>query len=282
MAHHTPPCTRLLLLDGSPGATALLLMAAHGAMPRFDAVLVPNTRWEPKHSRQDLNTLARLATDAGMRWIHAPTGDTQRDVLEGVIMPLPLHTLTADGVRGRLPQVCAHRQGVALSTSVRRLLGHPRPYPVPQGAMARCATGATLDHTRDPLPSGPPYLRFHRPLIDIGWTKADCAALVAYHGLPRHLDLACLACPQRSNTAWRHLRQNSSAEWDEAVAVDATVRHGHPDPASRGMPPGTTFHLHPDRLPLEQADLSPNTDPHGCLPWSGNRTPQPNPNGDGR
>lgn len=281
----------MLLIDGSPGANALLLLAAQQVLPRFDAVLVPDTGWMLPRTRRQLDRLAGVATtdaNIGMRWVRAQTSDTAREALEGVALPLPLHTLTVDGAQGRLPQGCARRQGVALSNTVRRLLGHPRPHPIPEGVVAECAIGTTLDHTGTPAPTGPPYIRFRRPLTTIGWTDADCVALLTYYGLPTALDMACLACPQRTNPAWRCVRDNDPQTFADAVAVDVTLRHGHPDPASYGRPSGTTFYLHPDRVPLDQADLesgtSTGTDRSGCAPWRRPGTPVPSTeqNGNGR
>lgn len=277
----------MLLIDGTPGAITLLLLASQRVVPSFEAVLVPDTGWMLPRTRRDLDRLANLATDTGMRWIHAPTGNTAHETVNGPLMPLPLYTLNADGAQGRLPQGCAQRQGVALSNTVRRLLGHPRPHPVPEGVVAECATDTTLDHTGTPDPTGPTYIRFRRPLIAIGWTDADCAALLTYYGLPTTMDLACIACPLRSNRAWRHLRDTDPASFADAVAVDVTLRHGHPDPALHGRPSGTTFYLHPDRVPLGQTDLesgtSTGTDRSGCAPWHrpGTQIPYTEVNRDG-
>ncbi len=62
------PRLRLLLLDGSPGAAALLLLAAHRALPSFDAVLVPDTGWYPAAGYRALNRLRGIASEAGMGW----------------------------------------------------------------------------------------------------------------------------------------------------------------------------------------------------------------------
>jgi len=268
MPHHPPSRKRLLLIDGNPGATTLLLLAAHGAIPAFDAVLAPYTGWFPNQTLDHLDLLGRIATGVGMDWVRAETEDTAQESLDGARVPLPLHTLTADDVAGRLPQGCARRQGMALRGAVRHLLGYPRPTSVPGHVVVECATGAGLEQARIPLTRGPRYVRYRRPLVDIGWTSTDCRALLAHHELPADLDLACIACPMRSHRAWRHLRTTDPAAFAEAVAVDATLRHGHPDPALRGMPPGTLFFLHPDRVPLDRADLSVDHGPQlsGCVP----------------
>ncbi|MCK9872435.1 hypothetical protein [Nocardiopsis dassonvillei] len=271
MAYRTPPRQRLLLMDGSPGGATLLVLAARGAIPTFDAVLVPDTRWYPAQTYRYLERLRRIATEAAMPWHWAATSDTTQDCLNRYrSCPLPLFTLTPDDVPGRLPQGCARRQGTALATTVRHLLSYPRPTPVPDGIRAECARGEGLEHACHPMASGPRYVLFRRPLADIGWTQRDCRAFLGHHGLDEEPSLACVACPLRSNQGWARLRATEPAAFAEAVAVDATLRHGHPEAALHGMPPGTTFFLHPDRVPLDQADLSADTDAvtDGCVPWA--------------
>ncbi|MFE9246441.1 hypothetical protein [Nocardiopsis sp. NPDC006938] len=269
MTHHPPLRTRLLLIDGSPGATTLLVLAAHGAIPAFDAVVALDIGRNLVRS-QPLVALRQMAIAAGMDWNLAQTGDTVQAALDGTVLPLPLFTLTPDGVRGRLPHGCARRQSFALTGVVRQLLGYPRPRPVPDGIVAECATGTALGQPQAPPSTGPRYVRVRHPLIEIGWTRSDCAAFLAHHELPAELDLACIACPLRSNRAWRQLREDAPAAFAEAVAVDTTLRHGHPSPARRGMPPGTQFFLHPDRVPLDQVDLTEpgEAEPSGCTPWT--------------
>lgn len=285
MTHHPPPRSRVVLIDGGPGATTLLVLAANGVISRFDAVVVLDTGRNLAHHRP-LVGLRRIAVGAGMDWILAETGPVVQASLDSSVLPLPMFTLAPDGAQGRLPNGCARRQSFALLGVVRHLLGYPRPRPVPDGVVAECATGTALGQVQTPPSTGPHYVRVRHPLTEIGWTRSDCAAFLAHHSLPAELDLACVACPLRSNQPWRHLREADSATFADAVAVDATLRHGHPDPARRGMPPGTQFFLHPDRVPLDQVDLTgPNgSELSGCAPWAcrGNGTGTPEQEGGNR
>ncbi|WP_223830220.1 hypothetical protein [Nocardiopsis quinghaiensis] len=262
----------MLLLDSSPGATALLILAAHRALPPFDAVLIPDTGWYPPTGYRMLERLRRVALQAAMGWEPVKTAPIAHRTLNpgGALCPLPLFALHPDGAPGRLPEGCARSTAVALTHRIRRLLGYPRSNPVPGGVVAECATGAGLEHVRFPLPTGPRYVLFRRPLVDIGWTSRDCRALLHHHGLEDGPDMACVACPHRSNHGWARLRYTDSAAFAEAVAVDATLRHDHPEAPQLGMPPGTLYYLHPDRVPLDQADLStgPDTALGGCVPWA--------------
>lgn len=164
--------------------------------------------------------------------------------------------------------MCARRQGIALADTTRHLLGYPRPSSVPEGVVAEWATGESLEHARSPLPTGPHYVSFRRPLAEVGWTDRDCRTFL-HHELDEEPDMRCVAFPGRSSHGWARLRATNPAAFAEAVAVDTTLRHGHPEAEVRGMPPGNLYYLHPDRVPLDQADLSTGLGavPGGCVPW---------------
>ncbi|WP_064972199.1 hypothetical protein [Nocardiopsis sp. CNS-639] len=266
------PRLRLLLLDGSPGAAALLLLAAHRALPSFDAVLVPDTGWYPAAGYRALNRLRGIASEAAMGWEPVKTAPITHHTLNprGSVPLLPLFTLHPDGTPGRLPEGCARSTAMALTQRIRRLLGYPRPTPIPDGIVAQCATGTGADHARPGPVAGPSFVRLYRPLADLGWSAQDCRALLFHHGLDPNPDLSCAACPHRSNRSWARLRRTEPGVFADAVAVDTLVRHGRPQAATHGMPPGTTFFLHPSRIPLDQVDLSADTDaaPDGCVPWA--------------
>ncbi|MCK9873932.1 hypothetical protein MRI28_30660 [Nocardiopsis dassonvillei] len=261
------PRLRLLLLDGSPGATALLLLAAHRALPSFDAVLVPDTGWYPASGYRALNRLRGIASAMG--WEPVKTAPiAHRTLNPRGSVPLPLFTLHPDGTAGRLPQGCARSTAMALTQRIRHLLGYPRSTPIPDGIVAQCATGTGTGHAHPGPAVGPPFVRLHRPLVDLGWSAQDCRALLFHHGLAP--DLSCTACPHRSNRSWARLRRTEPDVFADAVAVDALVRHGRLQAATHGMPPGTTFFLHPSRTPLDQVDLSADTyaASEGCVPWA--------------
>ncbi|WP_223839159.1 hypothetical protein [Nocardiopsis deserti] len=266
------PRLRLLLLDGSPGAAALLFLAAHRALPPFDTVLVPDTGWYPASGYRALDRLRGIASEADMGWEPVKTAPiAHRTFNPRSPMPLlPLFTLHPDGTPGRLSQGCARSTATALTQRIRHLLGYPRTTPIPDGIVAHCATGTGADHAQPGPVAGPPFVRLHRPLADIGWSAQDCRALLFHHGLDPNPDLSCTACPHRSNRSWASLRQTEPDVFADAVAVDALVRHGRPQAATPGMPPGTIFFLHPSRTPLDQVDLSADTDAAqgGCVPWA--------------
>ncbi len=88
------------------------------------------------------------------------------------------------------------------------------------------------------------------PLIEARMNRGDCVALVESMGWPRPPRSSCIHCPNHTQAEWREIRLRP-AEWKEAVTLDHELRANDPD-----------VFLHPDCVPLDQADLS---DPNGVL-----------------
>ena len=94
------------------------------------------------------------------------------------------------------------------------------------------------------------------PLIEQHMHRRDCLKWLERHGYPQPPKSACIGCPFTNNARWRDLRDNSPAEWQDAIEVDAAIRHGF-------RMKGEQF-MHRSMVPLDQVDLSTAAD-HGQL-----------------
>ncbi|GAA3745412.1 hypothetical protein HDA32_005116 [Spinactinospora alkalitolerans] len=267
--HRGQPRLRLLHLDAGIGSSALLLLAAQGAIPGFDYAVFPDPGWYPAAVYTHVRRLKRIAADAGIRLIHTPAGHPT--AAHHCRAPaLPLHSRDADGTLARLPNGCARSRPRAVESEAERLLGNLAADATPEGADAECAVGLGVDHAAHATRSEAERLRFTYPLLDIGWTRRDCRAFLFLRGLADVFDPLCIACPNRSDSSWAELKATDPAAWEQAVAVDAAIRHGYAAAAARGMPSGSTYYLHHDRVPLAEADLDADTgpDPDQGSPWA--------------
>ena len=90
------------------------------------------------------------------------------------------------------------------------------------------------------------------PLIDLGWSRADCLDYLRTK-LPDEVSKSsCVFCPYRTNQSWRHLKATDAAGWERAVEVDRALR----DDASacrRGF--RQELFLHRSCVPLDVIDL---------------------------
>ncbi|MFD1935132.1 hypothetical protein ACFSKW_27020 [Nonomuraea mangrovi] len=265
------PALRVLSLGAGVQSSTLLLLAIERAIPRFDTAIFADTRWEPAEVYAHLDRLDKLATDAGMPIRRVSSGDLRRDALdpEHRFVSMPLFVLGQDGSRGMLRRQCTQEYKIAcLKAEARRLLGYPHPARVPKDVYAEQAIGISVDEFHRAKDATVGYLRNIFPLLDLGWSRADCRAYLTSKGFADTPRSACVGCPYHRDSEWLHLRDTDPDGWAEAVAFDEAIRHGHP----RAPGIGATYYLHRSRRPLAETDLKPGLteDDHveGCSPWS--------------
>ncbi|MBB4930649.1 hypothetical protein F4561_001469 [Lipingzhangella halophila] len=266
------PRLRLLSLGAGVQSSALLLLAAQSAVPCFDYALFADTGWEPPSVYAHLERLGAIAAEAGIPLHRVSAGNIRDDALDAQhrFASMPLFITGANGERRMGRRQCTAEYKIRpLKKEARRLLGYPHPNRVPEGVYAEQSIGISTEEFHRAKDADVGYLGNRFPLIEIGWTRRDCRALLTHHGLGDTPKSACVGCPFRSNESWAELKSTEPEAFEDAVAFDAAIRHGPPAAASRGMPHGT-FYLHRDRVPLGQVALGIDTgpEPEGCSPWS--------------
>jgi hypothetical protein len=95
----------------------------------------------------------------------------------------------------------------------------------------------------------------HFPLMDLGWTRADCLRWLSDkvpHQVPRS---ACVFCPFHSDEEWLRIKRDDPAGWARAVEVDTALRTTG-SVANRDM--RQTMYLHRRRIPLVEVNLNEN------------------------
>lgn len=66
------------------------------------------------------------------------------------------------------------------------------------------------------------------PLIDLRLSRDDCISIVEKAGLPTPPRSACWMCPNRHDSEWAHLKENSPNDFNEAVKHERELRKTHP------------------------------------------------------
>ena len=64
----------------------------------------------------------------------------------------------------------------------------------------------------------------HWPLIEMGWTRADCVRYLSTrvpHEIPKS---ACVFCPYKTRSAWIRMKETRPNEWARAVEIDEALR----------------------------------------------------------
>lgn len=271
-----PPALRVLSLGAGVQSSALLLLAATCRISPFDLAVFADTGWETLATYRHLERLRLIADSAGIELVRVAAGHIRADALDPGhrFASMPLYTLGPNGERGMARRQCTSEYKIKpIKAEVRRRLGYPHPKRVPAGVLAEMAIGISLDEIGRARDADVRYMRNTFPLLDLGWRRGDCRAFLRGHGLGDTPRSSCLGCPYHRDDFWLHLKENSPAEWADAVAFDHAIRHGAARANAAGHPLRGQFFLHPARVPLDQAPLRPaaagqERQGHGCGPFT--------------
>jgi hypothetical protein len=95
----------------------------------------------------------------------------------------------------------------------------------------------------------------HFPLLEMGWTRADCLRWLKEnfpHPVPRS---ACVFCPFHSDAEWLRIKRDDPKGWARAIEIDTALRTTG-TVANRDM--RQTMYLHRSYKPLAEVDLNEN------------------------
>ncbi|MBQ1022924.1 hypothetical protein [Micromonospora sp. C95] len=270
----TAPTHRYLSLGAGVQSSTLLLLAAQGRIPPFDAAVFADTSWEPAAVYRHLGRLTGIAERAGIEVVRVSAGNIRADALDPAhrFASMPLFTLGPAGERGMARRQCTSEYKIKpIKAEVRRRLGYPHPRRVPAGVIAEMAIGISLDEIGRARDADVAYMRNVFPLLDLGWRRDDCLRYLRRHGLGNTPKSSCVGCPFHDDGFWAALRENSPTEWADAVAFDTAVRHGSARANAAGQPLRGQFFLHRQRVPLDEVVLHPRprpADSPSCGPWT--------------
>ncbi|MFF8191890.1 hypothetical protein ACF05L_13800 [Streptomyces bobili] len=266
----TAPQLRVLSLGAGVQSTTLLLLAAEGRLPKWDAAIFSDTGWEPARVYAHLDRLEReVAQPAGIPVYRVSvgggnaqriSGNLRADSLNpGSFVRLPVFVIDKAGERAAMVRrQCTEEYKVKpIKAQVRELLGYPHPKPVPADVFAEQAIGISRDEFERAKDAPVRYLRNVHPLLDMdgaadgreGWTRTDCLRYLRSSGWGETPKSACIGCPYHGNRQWRELRDDHPEEWADAVDFDRQLR----DTQLRGIKAAP--YLHRSLLPLDQAPI---------------------------
>lgn len=223
--------TEILSYGGGVQTIAMCVLVAQGKLPRPDYVIAADTGREMPTTWEYADKVARpLLASVGLELHIAPHTLATVDVYgnNGDVL-LPAYTDT-----GKLPTYCSNewKQRV-VRRYARQVLG--------TGTDLVNWIGFSLDEAN--RVKGDEGRRY--PLIDLMLTRADCEHVILAAGLPLPAKSRCWMCPHQHNAEWREVRA-IPALWRQAIELDQEIREND----ERGG-----VYLHPQRVPLEQADI---------------------------
>ncbi|MFD6624754.1 adenine nucleotide alpha hydrolase family protein [Streptomyces diastaticus] len=273
----------------------MLALSAEEVLPKVDCAIFADTGWKPKAVYAHLDRLEReIAKPAGIPILRVASGNIRNDALDPDhrFASMPLHILNADGKAGMTRRQCTGEYKIKpIKKKVRELLGYPYPARVPRDIFVEQWVGISTDEFHRAKDADVKYMRNRHPLIELGWSRADCVKYLSSRGLADTPKSSCLGCPFHGNAQWRHIRDTSPGEWADVVAFDAAIREGNARANAGGNRLLGQAFLHRSRVPLDEApidhvtaaeraalqqELGSDDDialleegvPDGCSPWA--------------
>lgn len=208
---------------------------------------------------EHLDRLEReIAAPAGIPIVRVSSGNIRNDALDPNhrFASMPLYILNQDGKQGMTRRQCTGEYKIKpIKKKVREILGYPYPSRVPKGVFVEQWVGISTDEFHRAKDSGVQYMYNAHPLIDIGWSRADCVRYLERLGLADTPKSSCLGCPFHGNAQWRNIRDTSPSEWADVVEFDAAIRQGNARANATGNPLLGQAYLHRSRVPLSDAPI---------------------------
>ncbi|MGZ4519131.1 MAG: hypothetical protein ACXVXP_09490 [Mycobacteriaceae bacterium] len=259
------PTLTLISLGAGVQSTALYLLALEGKLGHVDGAIFADTGWEPPAIYEHLNRLIDLShADGGIPIYVVGVGNIRDDALDPAhrFASMPLFVKNKDGGDGMARRQCTSEYKLRpVKEQTRRLLGatnkpNGRPGRVPTGRWAQTLIGFSTDEAdRATRIQDVGYSRSRFPLLDMGWSRADCRRYLTRKGFGDTQKSSCIGCPYRTNKSWRRMRDEAPADFADAVDFDAAMRHRSARANAQGQPLRGEMFLHRSRLPLDQAPI---------------------------
>lgn len=212
-----------------------------------DHAIFADTGWEPSAVYDHLDGLKAKAEDFGLPLHVVQDGDIRDVESQKEFYDAPYFIVNPDGSHGMAKRQCTSNLKIKpIRRKIRELMeesGHTikgRPAVIQY-------LGISWDEIQRMKPADVKFIEHTWPLIDRRWTRSDCLKYLAERGIdaPRS---ACIGCPFHSNAEWRRLKEDSPAEFADAVQFEKEVQNT--GAGLRGKP-----FLHAARIPLDEVDL---------------------------
>lgn len=250
---------RFLSYGGGVQTIFLRLAIAKGIIPiTIDAAICANTQREPDAVWEQIawveEEVARSpypspfhVVSRGDLWNSATLVRTRRDGQKKYVKTAIPAYFRNGNVKGLGRRSCTRDFKIAMvNAQARKLMGKPRLY-ARDGVQMEMIIGITTDEAvlrAKPNPKG--YIRNLYPLVDAGYSRADCHAWLDTN-VPREIvSSGCVECPHR--TDWGMLKPHELARLPESERL---LQKAYAEVGFDMVP-----YLHERRVPISQIKLS--------------------------
>jgi hypothetical protein len=267
MRRRLPPALRILNWGLGQDSTTIALLAEHGEIAPFDAIIWADTQQEPQEVYETLEWVMPKLTppvyrvtagDLGADFLAVAQRHAHGEALTAGQYGQPpfwvkndpnLVYATADS-GGQLWRKCTQDYKITpIRRKIREILGvHPTGR-LPRGVWVEQCIGFPLDELGRTFCSDVQWIVNTFPLIDLRMRKRDCVRWLTDHGYPVPPKSSCIFCPYHNDAYWRRMRDTQPATWQQAIAFEAALHQGKL-PGVRGTP-----YLHKSMVPLPMAPI---------------------------
>lgn len=265
-----PDNAHYISLGAGVQSSTLALMAARGEIgPMPAGAIFADTQAEPKAVYEWLDKLETMLPFPVHRVTAGSLTDeasTARVFAKGGIYyktAIPFHTRNQDGSAGRIPhRSCTLDYKIKpITKALRRLAKVKRGTKTP----VVCSwIGISLDEMQRMKAAREPWILIRWPLIERRMTRASCLEWLKTNSYPEPPRSACVYCPFKSNSEWRRLKNESPADFADAVAFDKKARELR---ENSGTTLKSVCYVHRSLKPLDEVDLRSDTDKGQTLLW---------------
>ena len=224
---------------GTP-STTLALMSCQNAqrgppypfplVPVYDAVIFCDLHSEPSWVYAQAEFTAAACREAGIPFYRLDAdlyGDFTCNFGRARTACIPFWTLGEDGKKGKMPRQCTYDYKIKVIEKFVRyelLRYRPRERTLPLDVHAHhMHMGIMWEERQRARESKQTLFTNQYPLVDMGWTRADCYAYnKEVWGLPTKAS-CCLFCPFHTNYFYQHIREHEPNCYACALRVDELV-----------------------------------------------------------
>ncbi|HEY6290742.1 MAG TPA: hypothetical protein VI455_04160 [Terriglobia bacterium] len=230
----------ILNLGAGVQSTALYLMSMERMVPHFDCAIFADTGEEPQAVYRHLEWVQSLGGPPILvRSVGSRLGDDLRYGMhpqgqgKARFTAIPAFTIIEGEKPGRTKRQCSMEyKGQVIERAIRReVLGLEPRRRVPKGVTVHQYFGISLDEKSRASRiweryhvTGESKFQPHFPLIERGWTRANCIDWLqgrVPHEVPRS---ACVFCPFHTDAEWQKLKDRGGEDWSRAVEIDQVLR----------------------------------------------------------
>tara|TARA_Y100000004_G_scaffold54026_1_gene60132 strand:- start:519 stop:1337 length:819 start_codon:yes stop_codon:yes gene_type:complete len=247
----------ILSLGAGVQSTTMALMSANGDLPRADAAIFADTKFEPDHVYEHLERLEKKLPFPIYK-CEAYTKETYGDILKHTEESIKGNIRWYYGPpaymdKGLIRRQCTtHFKIMPIRRKIRELLGYKKGQRVKKGTHVYQWIGISTDEMNRMKESRDFFIENKWPLIEKKMSRRDCLQWCKDNGFELPKKSACIFCPYHDNGTWKEMKENQPKDFEKACEIDDKLREAK----NKNYPFDAKLYLHRELKPLREVDFN--------------------------